>query len=293
MSLTTNRFEFLLERLSTAALRGSLAQVCSEGIDARALPKEQMDLLEEMELVRRHLLGWKPTWLGLGVNNWRRQLEASLFRDPVLPVPEPSQYENGHDHAPPCDHYRERYFSPGTCWCLRPPAAHRSYVSRLASEFLTWHNDQIRRKQLQAQGSGRPLRHLLGLLTELEKSVLQYTSIYQSRLPKLGELAIHHACRYDFFSLKLSVDRLQALELLESSPHLATTWDGRGVCQMALELEQIHSHCVLSAEPRPGENGVDPMPEVCGKFRSLLSVPDRCWCGWQFADHNSPQLAEA
>jgi len=274
-----------LERLNTACLRSCLAVACAEQGYSLGLPVRQMETLEQLDLVRRHLTGWMPTWLGHGVNNWRRQLEASLFRDPTLPVPEPLESENGEQPGAECNHYRELYFLPGICWCLRPARSHPSQLAQLAMEFLAWHNENQRSQRLQSQGSGRNLVKLLPRLHSLDRTILMHLFRRRSETVQLGELAIFYACLVDFFSLKASVDRLHELELLDSRPSLVLTWDGRGVCQWMKEVELSRRRGVVFQEPRPGENGIDPQASACAEFRGLLQDSELCWCGWRRMEH--------
>ena len=285
MQLVLNPYGSYLSQLPSSAHRTCLALVCSEDGFSLGMPERLMEVLENLELVRRHLLGWKPTWLGYAVNNWRRQVEASLFRDPCLPIPEPVEHENGRDPGLECCHYRELYFSPGICWCLRPAREHPNYLSQLAESFLRWHNENERRSRLHRVGSGRPLPELLSLLTTLDRAILEQASAAPANSIQLGELAVRTACLVDFFSLKTCIDRLQALELLDSCPFITLTWDGRGVHRWTTELDLSRRKKSPLSAPRPGENGVDALAVACEQFRGLLGEPEKCWCGWARSQH--------
>lgn len=280
-----NRYKPYLKQLPSAALRSCLALVCCERGYALGLPSKHMESLEDLDLVQKHLLGWKPTWLGHGVNNWRRQLEASLFRDPTLPIPEPVENENGQDLAPECQHYRELYYQPGVCWCLRPARLHPGHLVQLAADFLSWHNENERTRQLQLRGSGRSLAELLPQLTSLERTLLNHATACLERPPTLGELAVRYSCLADFFSLKVALDHLQELELADNRAGLLLTWDGRGLCRWMAESELARQRGFPHSRPAPGENGVDPLPSPCLDFRALLTEPGICWCGWHIMEH--------
>jgi len=88
--------------------------------------------LQLLGLVLRSQDGWKPTWHGIGVSNWRVHL---LFAKGDL-VSEPRDSENGHHLGPDCDIYRPTLFSPGYCWCCRPRHAHKSEFLKAAEELL-------------------------------------------------------------------------------------------------------------------------------------------------------------
>lgn len=76
--------------------------------------------------------GWKPTWHGIGVSNWRLQL---LFGERGV-VAEPRDSENGQHLGPDCDIYRPALFSPGYCWCCRPRHQHPSEFVKAAEQLL-------------------------------------------------------------------------------------------------------------------------------------------------------------
>lgn len=244
-----------------------------------------MELLENLELARRHLLGWKPTWLGFGVFNWQRQVEASLYRDPNQPPPEPRAGENGHDPGPECNAYRELYFMPGICWCLRPAREHSSHLPELALEFLQWHNEIQRSQKLLLEGTGRDLTEMLVQLTTLERSLIRHLWSRERNSIRLGELASRFVCLVDFFTLKMALDHLQELDLVVVQPEIALTWDGRGLARWISEVELGRAGSGYPTVPNPGENGVDLLASPCDHYRELLGEPKRCWCGWGKLEH--------
>ena len=138
MGPTMNRFSQILEQLPEDNLRNCLARLCDHrGLDDRETAGCQLERLERLGLALRHLMGWQPTWLAFGVTNWIRQQQAAQGRQPI---PQPRERENGQQEGPPCDEYRELFFRPGTCWCLRPQWQHRDQVAEIALQFLRSQN---------------------------------------------------------------------------------------------------------------------------------------------------------
>lgn len=279
-----NSFCHYLDRLPTLALRAHLALLCSQPLYPRGFPSPVMEELEKLGLVRRHREGWRPTWLGYGVNNWHRQLEASLHLEHDHPVPEPRAGENGQELGPACDDYRELTFRTGFCWCARPAGLHPGRLPQLAEKILHWHNQNLGRKGPDSSGSGRSLIGLLAQLTSVERAVLQQAWEHPAGV-QLAELAGHFACLVHFSVLKTAVYQLMQLGLL-SHPELALTWDGRGSVRFMAELQLARQRSKPLDEPRTGENGVDPLHSPCLQFRPLLGQPELCWCGWHQAGHD-------
>lgn len=203
----------------------ALAQLCQRGeMDRRALVQE-LEQLERLGLACQHLLGWRPTWLGYGVHNWRLQQEMALCLDPSAVVPEPKQQENGEELGPVCMEFRETYFRPGFCWCRRRRSQHPDQIVEIANQFLQDHNQRLRREMLQRP---QPARRPPPPLGPLEVAVLQAVKDANGSTLSLGELSLKLSPLFGFFALKAAVDRLLELELLVSSElGLDTTWEGR------------------------------------------------------------------
>ncbi|MBS2034590.1 hypothetical protein JST97_06370 [bacterium] len=204
-------------------LQLALEHLCQQG-DSSHLEME-LHQLEQLGLVRQHLMGWSPTWLGHAVNNWHRQLELAMNLDPEAPIPEPTEAENGEQRVPGCDRYRETYFRPGSCWCLKRRWEHADQAVEIAEEWLSHHNQTRRAECLQLPPlTPRPLSQLRAQIGPLEAAVLQALTS-----PKgLGELSLQLLPLCHYFQLKTAVDRLLELELLLIADNLLqTTWEGR------------------------------------------------------------------
>ncbi len=229
MSRMMNPYAGILELLPDTKLHLALSSLCQdEAREQRARNLErEFDRLEQLGLVRRHLMGWLPTWLGYGVFNWHRQLEAASWMDRDDPVPEPRAEENGHDLGPSCDHFREMYFRPGTCWCLRRAGQHPSYLPEIAMAMLRHHNQEVREQRLLEAGQGRALAPLAEQLTVSEQAVLLLLAEHPEGL-SLGDLALRLGPLIPYFGLKEAADRLVELELAVGDP-LRASWEGRGV----------------------------------------------------------------
>lgn len=276
-----NPYAGLLELLPDARLHLALSRLCLEEAScSRACNLErELDRLEEMGLVRRHLMGWVPTWLGYGLFNWNRQLEAASWRDRDVPVPEPRAQENGHQPGPACNLYREMYFLPGICWCLRRAAEHPGHLPEIAMAMLRHHNQELREKVLLQSGQGRPLPQLAGQLNACEQAVLLLLADQQDG-QSLGQLALQLGLVVPYFELKEASDHLLELELVLGDP-LRASWEGRGVANWLRQL-RLGSR---PANPEPGENGCEPTARPCSRFRSLLHDVKKCWCGWPRKSH--------
>ena len=281
-----NAFCHYLSRLPTPVLRAQLALLCFQPDLTHGFPARQMELLESLGLVSCSPRGWKPTWLGYGVNNWHRHLEASLYMDSLQSLPQPDIGENGRDLGPPCNHFRELYFRRGTCWCARPAGMHPGALPGLAQRLLDWHNQNHRfRPALDARGSGQRLISLLAGCTSIERVVLQQVSIHSGSGVQLAELAGRTACLVEFPDLEAAVERLIQKGLLQYFPYLMPSWDGRGLVRGMAELARARAEAKPLSEPLVGENGVDRSDRVCCQFRALVTKPDLCWCGWPFSRH--------
>lgn len=281
-----NSFCHYLDRLPTQALRANLALLCSQPRYSRGFASEVMADLEKLGLIRQQRSGWQPTWLGYGVNNWHRQLECSLHLDPTPTVPEPREGENGKDLGPECDDFRELFFRPGFCWCTRPAGLHPRHLPKVATDYLRWHNENEGWKE----DSKRCLVSLLAELTSVERAVLEQVGDLAPTGVHVAELAGCFACLIDYSTLKTAVRHLLRLGLLESKPDLILTWDGRGLVRYMTELIFAREQSLPLDDPRPGENGVDPLHSPCPSFRALLSQPDSCWCGWNRESHAALEL---
>ena len=278
-----NPYAGLLELLPESRLHLALSSLCLEeaGQCASYLERE-FDRLEEMGLARRHLMGWVPTWLGYGVFNWSRQLEAACWRDRDVPVPEPRAQENGEQPGPECNLYREMYFKPGICWCLRRAGEHPSYLPEIAMSMLRHHNQELREKALLQAGQGRPLPQLACQINACEQAVLLLLADHWEG-QSLGELALKLGLVITYFELKEAVDRLLDLELVLGDP-LRASWEGRGVATWLRELRLATGQ---PTQPEPGENGCQPTAQPCSRFRSLVHDSSKCWCGWPRKSHQA------
>jgi len=128
-----NRFSKILNQLPEDSRR-CLERLCDQlGLHHREGVEHELEQLEQLGLALRHLMGWQPNWLAFGVTNWMRHQQAARGREPM---PQPKGRENGHQEGPDCDEYRELYFRPGTCWCLRPQWQHPGQAAEIALQFL-------------------------------------------------------------------------------------------------------------------------------------------------------------
>ncbi|MFN8611906.1 MAG: hypothetical protein U0931_30455 [Vulcanimicrobiota bacterium] len=264
--------------------REALRQLCLQGeLGCTSAYQTELSTLEELGLARGHLLGWTPTWLGHGLNNWHHQQELARLRDPEAPAPEPNSNENGHHPVGDCGRFRETYFRPGFCWCCRPRQEHRDQLAEIALAWLHHHKQQARREKLQSPAAAaRPLGPLCAQLSATEGAVVQL--LRESRLG-LGELALRLAPLWHYFQIKAAVDRLLELELLlDDGDQLVSSWEGRRVASWLGQPD-------ASGRAQPGfdENGVDPTARACAGFRPVNG--SRCWCGWSRKDHLSRESA--
>ena len=276
-----NPYPRLTAVLANEQAQRVLAVLCSGELRCSRKLESELSRLEELELARRHLTGWSPTWLGHGLNNWQRQLDCSLWRDPDGFMPEPSADENGEEVGPLCERFRETYFRPGYCWCRRPRHEHPGQLVEIALSWLRFHTRSLKVERLQHPGTSRSLRELCGALGPMEYAVLRVLHSPSVAL-QLGELALKIYPIGGYFQLKEAVDNLLELELLVLvENNLRSSWEGRRV---ACWLSEPRSW--TTDEPRPNENGIDPLAQPCELFRPLTRRrPVSCWCGWEFAAH--------
>lgn len=280
-----NCFCYYLDLLPTRSLRAHLALLCAQPGQSLGFAQQPMKALQGLGLVYRHGKGWKPTWLGLGVNNWHRQQEAARHINPVAPLPEPRPGENGQDHGPACTEFRELYFRPGFCWCGRPAALHPRCAPEFALEFLRWHNlSQQSTGPGTAHSQTHPVKRLAHL-TSVERAVLQ--TIWDHPRIQFAGLVGFFAGLFGYGQIKAALASLVTLKLLLDNPQLLLTWDGRAVVCYLSELDLARAFGLPINPPRPGENGHDRLHHPCQEFRGLLARPATCWCGWPRANHSS------
>ncbi len=270
-----NAFCHDLSRPPTLALKAHLALLCSQPGHSRGFPVQQMERLEALGLVCRSSNKWQPTWLGHGVNNWHRQMEARLYLDCEASLPEPRPGENGRDPGPPCNHFRELLFRRGFCWCARPADLHPGSPRQ----------DQPPRRDPEAQGSGQSLIRLLRDTTSTERFILQQIAEHQGSGVEPAELAGRTAFLVDPLALKTGVERLTHRNLVQCCPPYLLTWDGRGLVHYMAELAVAREKGLPLSEPGRGENGVDRAVRACAEFRATLTEPASCWCGWELSSH--------
>lgn len=282
-----NAFCHYLSRLPTPGLRAQLALLCFQPDHSRGFPPAPMARLEALGLVDGSFGRWKPTWLGHGVNNWHRHLEASLYLDSEQPLTQPKQLENGRDLGPPCDCFRELFFRRGYCWCARPAGLHPGRLTEVAQRYLDRCNQQAGRDAaLEASGSGQDLLELLAACSSIERVVLQEACHHPGLGVQLPELAGRTACLVEFPHLKAALESLLEKRLLQRRPEYMPTWDGRGLVRYMAELSQARALGLPLQGPFPGENGVDRTGRPCSQFRPLRTDFGYCWCGWLSAEHD-------